>query len=412
MYSYVETEHAFINNLVHGDLSSLCWVESPNKYWDANPLRSPTQELCSVYYASINFRDVMLATGRLTPDAIPSQRSDRECLLGIEFSGRVNKNGRRVMGLLPAKALATTVVVDNKYIWEIPDRWTLEEAATVPMAYCTAFYALVVRGQLRRREKVLIHNGSGGVGQAGIAVAFAYDCEVFTTVGSEEKKEFLMKRFPRLQEKHFSSSRSADFEWRVRLATRGLGVDMVLNSLSEEKLHASLRCLSQFGRFLEIGKFDLANNSNLGMTLFLKNISFHGIQFDASDPLMDIDNPGQMEAADLLRLGIQSGVVQPLPSTIFGTDEVQEAFRYMAQGKHIGKVLVEVRPEEPEMTIPTPITVRSVCRSLCHPEHSYLITGGLGGFGLELAQWLIHRGARKYCFNSFYISAFHTVIRE
>ena len=189
--------------------------------------------------------------------------ANQDCILGMEFSGK-DKSGKRVMGLLPAKGLATTVDVDRRFLWEVPDNWSLQDAASVPVVYTTVYYALVVRGRIRKGEKVLIHSGSGGVGQAAISVALNLGCEVYTTVGSKEKKEYLKKRFPQLRDQHFANSRDRTFEWDILRATNGKGVDVVLNSLAEEKLQASVRILAQHGRFLEIGKFDLSNNAPLG----------------------------------------------------------------------------------------------------------------------------------------------------
>ncbi|KJH41745.1 acyl transferase domain protein [Dictyocaulus viviparus] len=393
-------EHAFINTLTRGDVSSLTWFESPNQYFDAIETRKVSQELCFVYYAPINFRDVMLAYGRLSPDAIPGNFADRECLLGMEFAGRL-KDGTRLMGILPAQALATSVVVDRDYAWEVPDGWTLAEASTVPVVYTTAYYALVCRGRIRKGEKVLIHGGAGGVGQAAIAIALSYGCEVFTTVGSQEKRSYLKKKFPQMDEYHFANSRSADFELHIRQYTKGRGVDVVLNSLAHEMLQASLRCLARHGRFLEIGKVDLAQNSSLGMSKLLDNVSIHGILLDAiMDPTVG-DIEVWREVAALLEDGIKSGVVQPLPASLFPADKAEDAFRFMSAGKHIGKVVMEIRKEEHDrLSLPSPVTVRAICRTLCHPQHVYLITGGLGGFGLELAQWLINRGARKLVLTS------------
>uniref|UniRef100_A0A915D6Q3 Fatty acid synthase n=1 Tax=Ditylenchus dipsaci TaxID=166011 RepID=A0A915D6Q3_9BILA len=385
-HSYKMVEHAFINTLVRGDVSSLTWVESTNQYFDFVQDRLPCHELCSVYYAAVNFRDVMLAYGRLPPDAIPGQFADRECLLGMEFSGRL-KDGTRVMGILPAQALATSVVCNTEYTWKVPDTWSLQEAATVPVVYATAYYALVMRGRIRKGDKILIHGGTGGVGQAAITIALQYGCEVYTTVSTDEKRDFLKAMFPQLKDENFADSRK--------------GVDVVLNSLAHEMLQASVRCLAQHGRFLEIGKVDLAQNAALGMAVFLKNVTFHGILLDA---IMDqsVGNKQEwLECARLLEEGINSGVVKPLASTLFSSDKAEEAFRYMSAGKHKGKVLIEIRPGEDKLVCqPSPMRVRAVCRTLCHPQHVYLITGGLGGFGLELAQWLINRGARRLVLTS------------
>ena len=270
--SLVETEHAYVNVLTRGDLASLKWIQSPAKH--LSTANDQDKSLCKVFNTSLNFRDIMLATGKLPPDALPGDMASQDCILGMEISG-TDDSGRRVMGLLPAQGLATTVAVDKRFLWPVPDNWTLEEAATVPVVYTTAYYALVLRGNLRRGETVLIHSGSGGVGQAAIAIALHYGCQVFTTVGSQEKREYLKKRFPQLNDASFCNSRDTSFEWDILRATNGKGVNLILNSLAEEKLQSSVRLLAPHGRFLEIGKYDLSNNSPLGMAVFLKNVRFY-----------------------------------------------------------------------------------------------------------------------------------------
>ncbi|XP_067928936.1 fatty acid synthase-like [Watersipora subatra] len=371
-------------------LSSLCWMEAPTKHSEPG---GSFQQLCTTGYAALNFRDVMLATGKLAPESIPGYEKMRDCLLGIEFSGWCSPNNRRVMGLCSAKALATTVRADERFLWDVPENWTMSEAATVPVVYSSAYYALIVRGRLRTKESVLIHSGSGGVGQAAIAIALSLDCQVFTTVSSEEKQNFLLSRYPKLKKENILNSRSQMFEFDVMRLTNGDGVQVVLNSLSEDMLQASLRVLSLHGRFLELGKFDLSNNSSLGMAVFLKNTSFHGILLDS---LFDEDNIEWEEVRQLVSSGIKSGVVTPLKYTKFGKYQLEEAFRFMANGKHIGKVLIQVKDELFNQTE----AIDVLPRFFCHPEKSYLIVGGLGGFGLELAQWLASRGAKKLVLTS------------
>uniref|UniRef100_A0AAR2JWF8 Fatty acid synthase n=1 Tax=Pygocentrus nattereri TaxID=42514 RepID=A0AAR2JWF8_PYGNA len=389
------TEQAYVNVLTRGDLSSLRWIASPLQHFVPS---NPSVQLCHVYYASLNFRDIMLATGKLPPDAIPGDIALQQCMLGMEFSGR-DPSRRRVMGLLPAKGLATCVDADKRFLWDVPSSWTLEQAASVPVVYATAYYSMVVRGRLRPSESVLIHSGSGGVGQAAIAIALSMHCRVFTTVGSKEKRAYLQERFPQLTAESFANSRDASFEQHVLKHTQGKGVDVVLNSLAEEKLQASLRCLARHGRFLEIGKYDLSNNTPLGMALFLKNVAFHGILLDA---LFEEGNREWEEVSELLKKGIADGVVQPLRTTVFERNQVEDAFRYMAQGKHIGKVLLQVRSEEKGSgkSAATPLALPAICRTFYPASHSYIITGGLGGFGLELAHWLTERGARKLVLTS------------
>lgn len=394
--SSLQVEHAYINALYRGDLSSLRWIESPLSYYE--PEKTPGVELFHVYYAPLNFRDVMLATGKLPPDALPGNLASQDCILGLEFSGR-NSKGERVMAMVPARGLATTVVADSGFSWIVPQKWSLEEASTIPVAYATSYYALFVRGGLRKGESVLIHAGSGGVGQASISIALHAGCTVFTTVGTPEKRQFLKKMFPQLTDRNIGNSRDTSFEQLIMNETNGRGVDVVLNSLAEEKLQASVRCLAEGGRFLEIGKYDLSNDAPLGMSLFLKNTAFHGILLDA---ICEIDGPERKEVVRLVKEGIENGAVRPLPATVFSEQQIEQSFRFMATGKHIGKVVLKIREEEKEKVVqhPAPKIVAAIPRTYMNPEKSYILVGGLGGFGIELAEWMIKRGAKHLVLTS------------
>lgn len=122
------------------------------------------------------------------------------------------------------QGLATHIDVSRKFLWSVPENWTLEQAATVPVVYTTVYYALVIRGRIKAGDKVLIHSGSGGVGQAAISVAHHHGCEIFTTVGSKEKREFLKSKFPQLQNDHFFNSRDVSFEKEILTVTKGKGM--------------------------------------------------------------------------------------------------------------------------------------------------------------------------------------------
>uniref|UniRef100_A0A915MIZ6 Enoyl reductase (ER) domain-containing protein n=1 Tax=Meloidogyne javanica TaxID=6303 RepID=A0A915MIZ6_MELJA len=127
------------------------------------------------------------------------------------------------MGILPAQALATSVACHNDFFWGVPEEWSLQNAATVPVAFATAYYALVMRGRISKGDEVLIHSGTGGVGQAAIQIALEYGCEVYTTVSNKDKREFLQQRFPQLKDHHFANSRTTDFEQHIRRQTFGRG---------------------------------------------------------------------------------------------------------------------------------------------------------------------------------------------
>ncbi|KAK0176607.1 hypothetical protein PV328_000726 [Microctonus aethiopoides] len=377
--------HAQANQLVRGDLSSFQWSQGPIEPGYTNP------NLARIVYSALNFRDVMLATGKLAAEVVVKSRMQQDCIIGFEFSG-IDSTGRKIMGI-SSRAFANQAVIDPDLSWYVPKDWTLEDAATVPCVYATSYYALYISGKMKKNDKVLIHAGSGGVGQSAIQLALNDGCEVFTTVGTPEKRRFIKERFPQIPDSHIGNSRDSSFEQLILKETNGRGVDIVLNSLAEEKLQASIRCLAVGGRFLEIGKFDMANDSKLGMSLFLKGISFHGILLDN---LFDAPPERKVHLTKLFQKGLDSGSIKPLTRTVFPRDQIEEAFRYMGAGKHMGKVLVKILDEKnlEEISIP------ALPRYYCLPDRSYVILGGFGGFGLELIDWLILRGARNLVITS------------
>ncbi|XP_065083523.1 fatty acid synthase-like [Ochlerotatus camptorhynchus] len=381
------SKHCYANSLTKGDLSSIMWFTGAFNEWDVVPNK------VNVSYCTLNFRDVMVATGRLSSDVSSFNRLEGECELGYEYAG-VTDDGRRVIGVLPAGALSTVVSADPYLVWTIPDSWSLEDACTVPIVYGTVLTAFTVSAHVRKGQSVLIHAGSGGVGLAAINMAFAYGLEVFTTVGTEEKVKFLLSEFPALKPENIGNSRDLSFEQMIKLRTNGRGVDYVLNSLAEEKLQASVRCLANGGHFLEIGKYDMARDSRLSMQLFKKGITFTSVMLDAAMR----DSPElKKNVNDLLRTAIQDGVVKPLKTTVFDARDLEKAMRFLASGKHTGKIVIKLRENETDVeTLP----ISYFPKVFCNPDQVYIIIGGLGGFGLELTDWLVLRGCKKLVFSS------------
>lgn len=271
--------HFFADCSVKGDLSTLAWFNGPLDVNDDN------LDLIRIQYSSLNFKDIMLALARI-PDS-NFDRVETLSVLGLEFSG-IKKDGKRVMGIgLNAGAIATHYDAKRAMLWDVPDRWSLEEAATVPLVYFTVYFAFFVTTKVQRGKTILIHSGSGGVGQAAIETAFAYGLEVFTTVSSAEKRNFLRNKFPKLKPENIGNSRNTTFEKMVLENTKGKGVDFVLNSLSDEKMQASIRCLGMNGTLLEIGKYDMLNGTQLDMRYLTKRINLKAVIFDDLPPDSD-----------------------------------------------------------------------------------------------------------------------------
>jgi len=410
----ISTDEAHVNVATRGDLSSFKWYETPYKYLDEE-LRQ--KDLLYVYYSSLNFRDIMLASGRLPLDALPVSIALSDCILGLEFSGR-DRDGRRVAGMIGGRGIATRCLYEEHQAIKIsiPDWMSLEEAASIPVVYATAVLALVQRGKMARGETILIHSGSGGVGQAAIRLCLHHGLTVYTTVGNQEKRDFLKQEFPQLTDAHIFNSRDCSFETDVMRATNGRGVDLVLNSLSEDKLQASVRCLADGGRFLEIGKYDMALNNPVELMLLDTNKTFHGILLDKLFDTQTLTQAFKAQRQTLVKIledGLWDGSIKPIKRTIFDKSQVEDAFRFMASGKHIGKVLIKIRDEEYDgammednsgprykEVVPQPLYVDAQPRPTFDPKQSYIITGGLGGFGLELAKWMGANGARSLLLTS------------
>ncbi|KAG5318196.1 FAS synthase, partial [Pseudoatta argentina] len=373
---------AYVCQRVRGNLSTFCWIENNLS------LVSRREDLVHVVYSSLNFRDIMLATGKLTFQSTTlKERLFQYVPLGMEFVG-FDANGQRIMGIRDTDCIANVIMKDENLCWKIPDMWTFEEAASVPCVYSTVYLALHIYGKMKKGNKILIHSGTGGIGQAAIHLALKEGCEVFTTVGTSDKRSFLKKMFPIISDNHIGNSRDTSFEHMIMQQTKGRGVDIVLNSLAEEKLIASVRCLAQNGRFLEIGKFDLVSNNSLNISEFNKGISFHGIILDN---MFTGDHKYKSLLFKMIADGLKNGTIKPIQAKIFSKTDIEEAFRFMASGKHTGKIIINIHEKDE----PLDKHILAYRRYYCLRDRSYIILGGLGGFGLELTDWLIIRGARN-----------------
>jgi NADPH:quinone reductase-like Zn-dependent oxidoreductase/acyl carrier protein len=350
----------------------------------------PGEVIIDVKAAALNFRDVLKALA-LYPGEAPDAR-----IFGDEVAGVVTaagsdvkhvKPGDRVFGLA-VFGLATQTIARAGDIRRIPDNLSFEEAATIPVVFMTSWHALTNVARLRRGERVLIHAGAGGVGMAAIQIAHYLGAEVIASAGSPVKRALLTT----LGVKHVIDSRRGDFAEAVMELTDRRGVDVVLNALSGEAIPMGLSCLAEFGRFVEIGKRDIYQNSRIPLRPLRCNASFHVVAMDAvfaGDE--SLTREMFTEVSDL----VEQAAVRPLPFRAFPAFNIDAAFRLMAAGKHIGKVVVSF----PGYFLPRhtePIAPKFEIKS----DGCYLITGAFGGFGKVLANWLVQSGARHLILSS------------
>ena len=357
-------------------------------HWDAIARQAPgsLEVEVAVEAIGLNFRDVMFGLGLLPEEIL--EHGFAGPTLGLECSGRVERVGPGVKGLKPGdrviafakNAFSTHVTTPAALVAPIPGELSFEAAATIPVAFLTAYHALMLCARLKPGEAVLIHGGAGGVGLAAIQIARWRGARVIATAGSPEKRALLSS----LGAEHVFDSRSGAFAEDVRRVT-GEGVAVVLNSLSGEAMERSIGILKPFGRFVELGKRDYVANTHVGLRPFRRNLSYFGVDLDQL--LIDEPATSKLLMRSVLRL-FASGELVPLPYRAFDASETTEAFRLMQQSGHIGKLVV--RPPAPSDLAARQRRTFSVASDRLH-----LITGGFGGFGLETARWLAAKGARN-----------------
>ncbi|WP_290061092.1 MDR/SDR family oxidoreductase, partial [Amycolatopsis solani] len=272
--------------------------------------------------------------------------------------GGAPPGGDRVTGLFTG-ALGPVAVTDHRLVTPMPSGWSFAEAASVPVAFATAYYGLFDLGGLQPGQSVLVHASAGGVGMAAVQLARHHGAEVFATA-STGKHDVLAELG--LDTVHIGDSRSLSFEDHFRTVTEGRGVDVVLDALAGEFVDASLRLLPRGGRFVEMGKADVRDAEEVART-------HEGVRYRA----FDLIEAGPERLQEILRelAGLfETGALTPLPRRTWDLRQVPEAFRFISQARHVGKNVV---------TLPRPLD----------PDGTVLVTGGTGTLGARIARHLV-----------------------
>jgi acyl transferase domain-containing protein/NADPH:quinone reductase-like Zn-dependent oxidoreductase/acyl carrier protein len=323
----------------------------------------------SVRAGGLNFRDVLVALG-----SYPGERP----ALGGECAGTVSAVGSAVQGFtrgdeviaIASGCFGPYVVTDYRNAISRPAWLDPEQAACLPVAYATAWYALHELGALRRGQRVLIHAASGGVGLAAVQLALRSGAEVFATA-SPAKWPILR----RLGVKHVLNSRTLDFAEEVSELTSGAGVDIVVNSLTGAAIEKSLRSLKRGGRFIELGKRELWTPAQVAAVA--GEVEY--LPFDLAQVAPDLI---QTMLRSIMQ-ALEAGELRPLPTRAFELDRAHAAFRFMARAHHIGKIALRLDPELGRASA----KVRAGA--------TYLVAGGFGGLGIEVCRWLLRAGAQR-----------------
>jgi mycoketide-CoA synthase len=335
-----------------GTLENLTLAASPG----ATATLAPGQVRIAVRAAGLNFRDVLITLGMVADDRLPGGEGAG---IVVETGPGVTalSPGDKVMGLI-SHGIGPVTITDHRLLTAIPAGWTYAQAATIPVTFLTAYYALTDLARLQPGDKLLIHAATGGVGMAAVQLARHLGAELFTTA-SPPKQHLLTAQG--IDSAHIASTRTLDFEQHFTATTSGTGLDIVLNALAGDFTDASLRLLGPGGRFIEMGKTDIRDPAETAAR-------HPGTTYQAFDmPQAGPDRIQQM-LTDLTDL-FAAGHLHPLPVTAYDIRQAPQAFRSLSQARHTGKLI---------LTIPAPPD----------PAGTTLITGATGTLGTLIARHL------------------------
>ncbi|KAI1297828.1 ketoacyl-synt-domain-containing protein [Xylaria venustula] len=337
-----------------------------------------------VVAVGMNFKDLLLALGR-----------ENGTTFGIECAGVIHRTagktpfkiGDRVCLMSPT-AFSTFTRARAEHVARVPDKISLQHAAGVPAQFVTAWHAIHNAARAQKGESILIHSAAGGTGQAALQVAQLTGCDIFATVGSDEKKRFLIEHYGIAGDRIFYS-RSTAFAQQILRLTNGRGVDVVINSLSGDGLLASWDIIAPQGRFIELGKKDIAANNSLPMRPFLRRATFTALEIQA----MAADHGVLVkEIIDQLMDKFATGSLRPVENfQTLPISQIQEGMGILQSGQSTGKIVFEMAKDAP---VPARIRTQSSWR--LDDTKTYVIAGGTGGLGLKIAEWMVKdKGARN-----------------
>ncbi|MDP2355764.1 MAG: type I polyketide synthase [Beijerinckiaceae bacterium] len=348
--------------------------------WSARARQAPGpgEIEIEVAFVGLNFRDVLVGLGVLDDDLLAAGLTGAS--LGFECSGVVVRSGvgaplqpgAHVMGFA-AGAFASHVTAPAGQFFAVPQNVSLEAAATIPVAFATAWHSLMERAHVRAGEDVLIHGGAGGLGLAAIQIAKLAGARVIATAGSASRRAIARAAGADL----VFDSRGKRFVAPIMESVGG--VDVALNSIAGAAMVETFRLVKPFGRFIEVGKRDYLDNTHLALRPFVRNITYAGVDLDE---LLAHDKAAAARIMNALADQFDRGELRPLPYQVYEPHEIADAFRAMQASEHIGKIVVRPsRRGRPELS-----------DSFRPRAGAWLVVGGTSGLGFATAQWLARKG--------------------
>lgn len=372
-----------------GMLDKLEFVTDDSYY---EPLEEHQVEI-EIKAVGLNFRDVMIAMGEHNAYSLGNEAAGVVTRVGSAVPDL--QVGDRVVYLCGSEAVGcfhTYGRVQWQNVVKIPDSMSFEVAAGLPCVYATVIHGLYDIAKLSKGETILIHAAAGGVGQAAIHLAKNVGAEIFATVSSPEKRALLVNEYG-IPEDHIFSSRDLSFAKGIMRMTNNRGVDVLLNSLSGEALRRSWDIMAPFGRFIEIGKKDSQGGGRIELAPFLRQTMMASVEL----PLMMRHKPFLIRRLiqETVQMYVEGKIGQAKPTTVKSYEKIEESLRLLQSGRGMGKIIL----------VPSPTDVVPIVPERPRDYHfesnaTYVLSGGLGGIGRSIGQWMASRGAKHLVFLS------------
>lgn len=377
-----------------------------NLQWRHRTLESltATEIEIRIEASGLNFKDVIAtmgigkSTGMCSADGVST-------VLGCEAAGTVTLIGAsvshvavgdRVFVFAPhVGCFSNKVRVDCRLCVPIPDKMTMIEAAGMPCIFTTVLRSLIDKANLRAGQTVLIHSAGGGVGVSALQLARylgVTPLDIYATTGSMERRKFLMEDW-QIPSANIFSSRDERFVDGILNVTRGRGVDVVLNSLSGDLMHASWRCVAAGGTLVELGKKDIVSGGRIPLAPFDDNRTFTAVDMSRlAERVPDV--VGRL-MTNVVQLYEQGAIIPSQPLKVVPYEEIKQAFHLLSTDGHVGKVVIDMEGcgKADGVSIESPVPAFD-------PKGIYLLIGGLGGLGKCIARWMVSHGAKALCFIS------------
>ncbi|CAF1246238.1 unnamed protein product [Adineta steineri] len=380
-------------------ISDLKWISNPTNSTDL----ASTEVEISVYCVGLNFRDIAKLRG-LHPHTRGSEdQYDKNEFIGMGFSGVVLRKGSgvhlnindRVFGMVTNQnAFQSHLVVNENHLVQAPSDLTMVQLSTLP-TYITAFYSLQDCLKLKSSQTILIHSAASATGLAFIQYAKMIGANIIATAGTKEKRDFLREKY---QLEHVFNNKDLSFVRQIRQIYPN-GIDIIVNSLSGLFRNESLKLLAPFGHFIELNQNDIYANSNLSLFPLRTNCTYHVIDLTSLQKY----SPEKIQCLlkDIANLCNMKHLTPITPVLEFDASQIQEAFSVYSQARHVGKFVIKIAQSDRELLIENDPTEKQTShkhmfsKSVCN-EGTIVISGGLGGLGIDISKWMIReRGVKR-----------------